>query len=68
MISRKIIFRIGIIVLLLSFTTIHSLWAQSSKAQLTDLVAQLQITPDVIALREKIIKLVLAMPSKPEVA
>ncbi len=48
------------------FIPMPSLPASGSKAQLADLDAQLQKSPDNLELRKKIIKLVSTMPAKPE--
>ena len=64
--NRKTVLGVGIVVLLLMGSPIINLaQAQSSKAQLTNLVAQLQKSPDDNTLRKKIIETVLAMPSPP---
>lgn len=63
--KHKTILRIGIAFLLI-FIPINSILAQSSSAQLTDLVAQLQNSPDDQEMRKKIITLVSTMPTKPE--
>ena len=64
--NRKFVLGIGMLFLLLVFAPIHSLRAQSSKAQLTDLVNQLQNSPNDQELRKKIITLVSTMSTKPE--
>lgn len=64
--SKKPILGIGIVALLMVFGFIHSLQAQSAGANLTDLIAQLQSSPDDQELRKKIIKLVSTMSTKPE--
>ena len=55
------------ILFLFVFIPVHTLWAQSSNAQLTDLMTQLQNSPDDQELRKKIISLVSNMPTKPEI-
>ena len=64
--NRKTILGIGMVFLLIMLAPNHSLRAQSSKSQLTNLVAQLQNSPDDKELRKQIIKLVAKMSPKPE--
>ena len=64
--NRKLILGAGISILFLVLAPIHFLWAQSSKAQLNDLTAQLQNSPDDQKLRKQIIKLVTKMSEKPK--
>ena len=65
--KQKSISVIVMAALLLVFAPSHSLQAQSSNTQLSDLIAQLQKSPNDITLRKKIIQTVLAMPAAPEI-